>query len=155
MSQLAQHGAFGLGQARKGAGMQTATQSLLGGSCPLFGHKCRLAVIPHFQKFITGSRPNQARMKINPANQMHRECDGYCSKYLQYPKSPLRNADNGPSKSLHIFMGKGSGKAPFVTVQGAQIQTFNLEQINGFGALHFDGARQIVDLGQVDILDVV
>lgn len=54
-----------------------------------------------------------------------------------------------------VLSGESSCEAPLVAVQGAEVEELYLEKVTRLRPLHFDGAGEVVDLREVDILDVV
>ena len=54
-----------------------------------------------------------------------------------------------------ISLIKCSGETPLVSLQATKIAEFYLQEISWRSVLHCNGARQVVDLGQIYMLDVI
>lgn len=54
-----------------------------------------------------------------------------------------------------IFLRENASEPPRVVVEGLDILDLDEEDITGLGGFDFKRAREVMDLGQVDVLDVV
>jgi hypothetical protein len=58
-------------------------------------------------------------------------------------------------KAAAVLFGKGSSESPFVAIQGTKVENLHLEQVAWLGSRNRNRARQVMNLTQVHILDIV
>lgn len=54
-----------------------------------------------------------------------------------------------------VFLGEHARETPRLVLEGLDVHDFHEQNIAGLGVLDVEGPREVVDLGEVDVSDVV